>query len=1186
MSEPSLFSADDLKGQGRVLAEVRRLVDEWRGFPLGSAQESYPDTIPSYEPGRTGERPLTDTTLTLLRHWFRHEPHAVGPDRTTLFKYWPHQRRAVETFIYLFEVRGIRRSEDLWRMAGADPIGDQHDPWAKFGAQMATGSGKTKIMSLVIAWAYLNALHEPGAGSGLGFGRHSLVVAPNLFVRDRLFMDFNPPHGAPSVFWADPVIPPEFERDWELRVYDPVTCPLKLDPNQGALVVTNFHQLLRTQESLDLPDETLARQMNLLFAEGDPAKLEAAQTPLLERFGDSRGLLVINDEAHHVWDETGHAKFERKAKEKAANTGDKEQAEMAWIRSIRRLHGSEVGAGRVSLQVDLSATLFEETGAVKKPFKGGKPSTEFRPRDLFRHTALVYDLAEAIKDGIVKKPILERIEVRDKKTGQPEPLVREGQPNAWERYRNLLVTGIQRWRKVQEQLRDEGDPRKPILFILCNDKDEAREVANYLRYGDATAEDLSGRVPTGYTDPETKEVLFLDGSDGAVQSTVVEIHIGEKETRNETEWEKVRGSVNAIDRDEFLHEDERGQRVWVPNPYNVVVSVMMLKEGWDVRNVKVVVPLRPCDSRTLTEQTLGRGLRKMHPPILDDEGAAEIKDEELYVIEHPSFKAILDQIRDIIEERKSGDIEHPREYVGIRRVEDEGALEALDVRLVRFEGMSEETLDWRRRVDFSRLPGLGPRLPWMEQIPASDIKTWLRDSMVAGEEEGLEFTLYGTPSYLDFEKVLEHAYVRPILKDLRVSFAHRTALKGVVRDFLEQKTFNLPAGIVISFDHIIAAGQAALALGNATRPQVVQAVRASLLPVVQDAIAATRESARALMSERHTKDIESYQAIKKNLVEAPRRTVFALAAMDTPEERQLALLLDGAKDVAGWVYNHRSGVGYSIPYAWQGTPANYYPDFIVRAKIGLVFHNLIIEVKGRLDGRDMEKARVGRNYCELLTQHDREPWHYLLLIENRAINRADISWWGSQSVREIRHLLAHHETMPLLPDEGPLVAKPALLVLDNVPPQDQFTEAVPVYDLEAACGAFSGGQDPVCVGWTKPKTDRRLHSAMFVAKVGGRSMEPHIPDGSWGLFRAYPVGQSPAVSALDGKRVVVQLHNGSDPETGGQYTLKRWTVGKWSDAGEVEAVSLRPDNPAFEPIPLTADSGDLRVVAEFLEVVG
>ena len=267
MSEPSLFSGDDLKGQARVLAEVRRLVDEWRGFPLGPADEPYSDEPPRYAPVRTGERSLTDTTSILLRHWFRHEPHAVGPDRTTLFKYWPHQRRAVETFIYLYEVRGIRRSEDLWRLAGADPIGDQNDPWAKIGAQMATGSGKTKIMSLVIAWSYLNALHAPGTGSGLGFGRHALVVAPNLFVRDRLFMDFNPPHGSPSVFWSDPVVPPEFERDWDLRVYDPVTCPLTLEPNQGALVVTNFHQLLRTRENLDLPDETLARQMNLLFVE-------------------------------------------------------------------------------------------------------------------------------------------------------------------------------------------------------------------------------------------------------------------------------------------------------------------------------------------------------------------------------------------------------------------------------------------------------------------------------------------------------------------------------------------------------------------------------------------------------------------------------------------------------------------------------------------------------------------------------------------------------------------------------------------------------------------------------------------------------------------------------------------------------------------------------------------------------
>jgi len=1131
MSEPTLLTGEDFKGQARVLAEVRRLVDEWRGFPLGRAHDPYPDEPPRYEPAGPGEKAVTETTRTLLRYWFRHEPHAIGPNRTTLFKYWPHQRRAVETFIYLYEVRGIRRTEDLWRMAGVDPLGEQRDPWAKVGAQMATGSGKTKIMSLVIAWAYLNALYE--RESGLGFGRHALVIAPNLFVRDRLLMDFHPPHGNPSVFQSDPVIPPEFERDWDVRVYDPFTCPLRLDPDQGALIITNFHQLLRTRETIELPDDPNDRQLRLIFEEGDPAKLEATQTPLLERFANSRGLLVINDEAHHVWDETGHARFERKAREKAALKGEDEPSEMAWIRSIRRLHGGEVGTGRVALQVDLSATLFEETGAVKKPAKGGRQATEFRPRDLFRHTALVYDLSEAIKDGIVKKPILERIEVRDRKTGEPESLVRDGQPNAWEKYRNLLVTGIQRWRKVQEQLRDEGDPRKPILFILCNDKQEAREVANFLRYGEATADDLSGRQPTGYVDPETEEVLFLDRTDGAVRSTVVEIHIGEKEARNEDEWEKVRGAVNAIDQDEFLHEDERGARVRLPNPYNVVVSVMMLKEGWDVRNVKVVVPLRPCDSRTLTEQTLGRGLRKMHPPILDEEGAAEIKDEELYVIEHPSFQAILDQIRDIVEERKSSEIDHIRQYVGIVRVDDPEALDARDVRLVRFEGMIEEAPDWRAQVDVNRLPALAPRLPWMEQIPASEIKTWLRDSVATDEQAGLDFILYDNPSYLDFEKILEHAYVRPILKDLRVSYAHRPALKGVVRDFLERRTFNLPAGIVISFDHIIQSGQAALALGNVARPAVVQAVRAVLLPVVQDAIAASRESARAHLSERHSRDIESYQALKKNLVEDPMRSVFRMAAMDSPEERRLAVLLDGAKDVSGWVYNHRSGVGYFIPYSWQGTPSNYYPDFIVRAKIGEVFHNLILEVKGRLDDRDKEKARAGRAYCELLTQHDREPWHYLLLIENAAIGRADITWWERQSIREVKHLLSHHETIPMLPDEGQLIPKPALTVVDDVPLEERFREALPVYDLEAACGAFSDGQAPDRIGWARPRTDRRLNSAMFVAKVKGRSMEPAIPDGSWGLFRSFASGAAPVTSALDGRRVVVELREASDPETGG-----------------------------------------------------
>ncbi len=90
----------------------------------------------------------------------------------------------------------------LYELAGMESLGPQRDPWAKLGGQLATGSGKTKMMSLLIAWSHLNALCEPG--SPLGLGRQAILIAPGLFVRDRLLLDFFPPHGATSVFFADP----------------------------------------------------------------------------------------------------------------------------------------------------------------------------------------------------------------------------------------------------------------------------------------------------------------------------------------------------------------------------------------------------------------------------------------------------------------------------------------------------------------------------------------------------------------------------------------------------------------------------------------------------------------------------------------------------------------------------------------------------------------------------------------------------------------------------------------------------------------------------------------------------------------------------------------------------------------------------------------------------------------------
>ena len=1175
------------KGQGRVITEVRRLVDAWRGCPLGRAAEPYPEAPPRYQPVADGEQPLGETSLVLLHHWFRREPHLLlGRDDTRAFKYWPHQRRLVETFIYLYEVRRIRRTEELYELTGTDPLEPQRDPWVKLGGQLATGSGKTKMMSLLIAWSYLNAVCE--GEEHLGLGRHSLLIAPGLFVKDRLLQDFKPEGRAPAIFLSDPVIPPELESSWHLQVYGPSDCPTKLDPADGALVVTNYHQLLRTRD--DAPDLVYRspeeRQTELLFEDGEPQKLEAVSTPLVERFGRSRGIFVLNDEAHHVWDEPGHTRFEQRQREKLA-LGEEASTAMAWIAALRRLNGGREREGRLGLQVDLSATLYEEAGANKSD----KGKVEFKQNDLFRHTAVYYALPEAITDGIVKRPILERVEVKNTKTGQIEPLVRQGQPDAWEKYRNILMTGIERWKKVREVMRAEGDPRKPLMFVLCADRKEAREVANYLTHGQAVQDDLSHLAPKGFHHPETGEVLFLDAGSGPARSTVVEIHIGSKEESNEEEWEKVRRAVNAIDHDRITDPTgalaEDGSPAMIDNPYNVVVSVMMLREGWDVRNVKVIVPLRPCGSRTLTEQVIGRGLRKMHAPELDEDGAAAVTEEELYVIEHESFKTILEEIEDLVEVKGSDEIIHTPERVPIRQRAELSERELYDVRLVRFEGLVEVVPDWRKHFEVRRLEGVRPRVSWIEELGDLEINTFLKKAFTSGESAGQSFTLSGEPSYRDFDHVIEHAYAIPLLKELKASYQHKNAVKGVVREFLEQKTFALPMGLPLSFDKVLEAGHARIALGNLARPEVILGVREALRPALNDALNVERAATRALLQERRAVEIDNYQAARKNVLDDPKKSTFAKAAMDSPEERVLATLLDDAKDVKGWLYNHRHGVGYRIEYDWQGYTAKYYPDFIARALIGKVCHNFIIEVKGRLDDRDKKKAERAVRYCELLTEYDKEPWHYLFLVENGGLHRADITWWSKQSTRAIADLWRRHESLPLIPEDRPTLFGPqGLEVLLTVPEADRFASALPVYDLAIAAGDFSGAQVPLPKGWVRLGPKRALDRRMFVAKVIGKSMEGTVADGSWALFRSFPVDGAPSSMALDGRRVVVQLRTDEvDPELGGRYTLKRWRVTRVSEEGGVEEIELAPDNRAFPKRLINAADGDIRPVAELVEVL-
>ena len=186
-----------------------------------------------------------------------------------------------------------------------------------------------------------------------------------------------------------------------------------------------------------------------------------------------------------------------------------------------------------------------------------------------------------------------------------------------------------------------------------------------------------------------------------------------------------------------------------------------------------------------------------------------------------------------------------------------------------------------------------------------------------------------------------------------------------------------------------------------------------------------------------------------------------------------------------------------------------------------------------------------------------------------------------RSVQELGQLLRHHESLPLYPDDQPLLTHATLKIVESVPAEEQYQKALPVYDLAVAAGAFSASQSPEPIGWAHVQAKQEpFDRRMFVARVLGESMEPGVPDGSWAIFRAFPAGTAPPPTALDGRRVIVELRDEEDPDTGGRYTFKRWYVTRLSPEGHVEEVELRPDNRDFKARKLRAEDGEMRVVAE------
>jgi type III restriction enzyme len=790
-----------------------------------------------------GYKGITDTTRILLNHWF-YTDHRLptGPP----FKYHASQQEAIETLVFVWEFEKIRTRKGLLERYAQD-LRDLRlppfDEFARYCVKMATGSGKTKVMALAVAWQFFNAAREQDE-IAKDYAKTFLVLAPNVIVFERLKMDF----AGGRIFRADPVIPKELEIFWDFD------CVMRGDAEkahaEGTLFLANIQQFY---ERPDRTNEDEPEEMTAILGSKPPTKkLE------LTDFGDrialrSGKLVTINDEAHHTHDE-----------------------ESEWNNVIRRLHEKTP----IASQLDFSATPRFQKGAI------------------FPWTISDYPLKQAIVDGIVKRPVKGLAKIEEAKS-----------EHASVRYRAYLAAGVERWREYREQLKPLK--KKPILFLMLNSTDEADDVAEWLR---------------------TKYPTEFGGNCTQV------IHTKNNGEIKETDLEEARKAVRDVDSDD--------------SPINAIVSVLMLREGWDVKNVTVVVGLRPYTAKAniLPEQAIGRGLRLMFRE--DPTGYTERVD----IIGNKKFLDFVDDLEKL-EELKLDTFELGKDRLRIitilpleDRKEFDIGLPELTPFLVRKRSLAEEIAGLEVMAFQSIV------LPMSEDDPRSKTFTYEGyDIITLKKEFEREYTI---PEPQTAQEVIGY-YARRIAEAVKLP-AQFAVLAPKVREFFEQKAF----------------GQSA----NLSEPAIVKAMSTAVAHYV--CVDVFKKALQALTIEEQTPQLLEPARLLSTCQPFPwsrpvwegQKSIFNLVPCDNDFEREFAKFLDNAKDVTTFAKLPRA-FGFTIEYTDTSMNLrNYEPDFVAVDKSGV---HWLLESKGQENVDVLRKDVAAIRWCENATNLTGKQWKYV-----------------------------------------------------------------------------------------------------------------------------------------------------------------------------------------------------------------
>lgn len=547
---------------------------------------------------------VTPVTADLLRYWFT---EAYMNERR--FNFHQGQRQSILNIIYLHEVLKITSVSEIYEKAApelmveADMEAFSKEKYniPKYAVKMATGTGKTWVMHALLLWQVLNARHEEEKSGR--YTKNFLIVAPGLVVYDRL-LDAYLGRLKPGSNERDPFtndfyrnqdlfIPPQYRDEVFGFIQNNVVS--KEDgigrkiTGDGFIGLTNWHLFLGYEEE----------QTEEEYPDAPPAIIEDI-LPLRPGISAGNALDALDrqylrgNELEYLAEMPDLMVINDEAHHIHENKVAGEVKEVEWQRGLNYIAQPK---GKRFFQIDFSATPYDTSGSGKKKVK-----------HYFPHIVVDFNLTTAMKQGLVKTLLLDKRQELTELEGLDYKAVRDERNKVVglsEGQRLMLRAGLAKLRILEEGFVKMDEKKYPKMLVMCEDTSVTPFVEKFL-------------IEEGLA---TDDVLRIDST--------------AKGELKDAEWLRVKEKLFNVDN--------------YASP-KVIVSVLMLREGFDVNNICVIVPLRSSQASILLEQTVGRGLRLMwREPEYQEEKMENrrnvlIKKQQpksyidmLSIVEHPAF---------------------------------------------------------------------------------------------------------------------------------------------------------------------------------------------------------------------------------------------------------------------------------------------------------------------------------------------------------------------------------------------------------------------------------------------------------------------------------------------------------------------------------------------------------------------